>query len=155
MTYPEIAEFFELYVKNANPLPIDEYYGKLGIKYSAKVNTGKQVSSLGLHIGLPDGKFRFMRVNDNMAALGVQVNDELVAINGAEVTMQNAQEIMVGLKQLAIGEEYQMKIRRDEEEIDVTAKVFSQEKVNRHVFELDPDATEDEVALRAIWMKNL
>jgi predicted metalloprotease with PDZ domain len=31
MTYPEILEFFERYVQHAEPLPISEYYGKLGI----------------------------------------------------------------------------------------------------------------------------
>jgi len=31
MTYPEIAEFFEMYVKTASPLPMEEYYGQLGI----------------------------------------------------------------------------------------------------------------------------
>jgi predicted metalloprotease with PDZ domain len=32
MTYPEIGEFFEMYVKNAEPLPMAEYYGELGIE---------------------------------------------------------------------------------------------------------------------------
>ncbi len=31
MTYPEVQDFFERYVKHAEPLPISEYYGKLGI----------------------------------------------------------------------------------------------------------------------------
>ncbi|MFK5878865.1 MAG: hypothetical protein QM478_05140 [Flavobacteriaceae bacterium] len=35
-TYPEIAEFFELYVKKATPLPYKEYYQKIGIQYNAK-----------------------------------------------------------------------------------------------------------------------
>ena len=33
-TYPEIADFFEKYVKNANPLPIEDYFKKIGIKYT-------------------------------------------------------------------------------------------------------------------------
>ncbi len=33
MTYPEIADFFDKYVKNANPLPHEEYYGKLGFEF--------------------------------------------------------------------------------------------------------------------------
>ncbi|MFQ5747350.1 MAG: peptidase [Gemmatimonadota bacterium] len=31
MTYPEIGDFFDRYVKEAEPLPIEAYYGKLGI----------------------------------------------------------------------------------------------------------------------------
>ena len=33
-TYPEIADFFEKYIKNANPLPIEDYFKKIGIKYT-------------------------------------------------------------------------------------------------------------------------
>jgi predicted metalloprotease with PDZ domain len=33
MTYPEINDFFAKYVRAAEPLPIAEYYGKLGITY--------------------------------------------------------------------------------------------------------------------------
>ena len=146
---------FELYVKNANPLPIAEYYAKLGIKYIPKVNTGEQVSTLGLHVGFPDEKFRLMRINKKMAALGLEVNDELIAINATEVTMQNAQQILVGLQKLPIGEEYKIKVRRGDEEIDVTAKVLSQEKIKKHVFKLDEDASDDQKTLREIWLKNL
>ena len=35
-THPEIAEFFELYVKKATPLPYNEYYQKIGIQYDAE-----------------------------------------------------------------------------------------------------------------------
>lgn len=154
VTYPEIEEFFELYVKNANPLPIAEYYGKLGISYTAKVKTGKQVPSLGLHIGVPEGKFTFMKVNDKLAKLGLQANDELVAINGEVVTMGNAQNILASLKKLKIGEEYNITASRGIEKFKVTAEVYSKEKVNKHVFALNEDATDDQKELREVWMKN-
>ena len=32
MTYPEIGEFFEAYVRGTEPLPIDEYFGWIGIE---------------------------------------------------------------------------------------------------------------------------
>jgi len=32
MTYPEIGDFFDRYVKAAESLPLEEYYGKLGIR---------------------------------------------------------------------------------------------------------------------------
>lgn len=34
-TYPEIAEFMDLYVKKATALPLSEYYQKIGVKYNA------------------------------------------------------------------------------------------------------------------------
>jgi predicted metalloprotease with PDZ domain len=154
MTYPEIEDFFEQYVKNANPLPVSEYYGKLGISYSPKVKTGKQVATLGMHIGVPEGKFTFMKVNDELLKLGLQANDQLVAINGEEVIMENAQSIFVGLRKLEIGEEYKIMARRDDKEFEMTAQVYSQEKINKHVFKLMDDISNNQIELREAWLKN-
>lgn len=41
MTYPEVADFFNNYIKQANPLPLEEYYAKVGIKYSAEKTIGE------------------------------------------------------------------------------------------------------------------
>lgn len=156
VTYPEIEEFFELYVKNANPLPMAEYYGKLGINYTPKVKTGKQVASMGMHIGVPEGKFTFMKVNKELAELGLQANDELVAINGEVLTMQNAQQVLVSLKKMEIGAEYKITAKRGEEkEFEVMAKIYSTEKIKKHVFELDTEAIDSKKALREVWTKNL
>lgn len=155
VTYPEIEEFFELYVKNANPLPMAEYYGKLGINYTPKVKTGKQISSLGIHLGVPEGKIVFMKVNENLGATGIQTNDELVAINGENISMKNVNQILSNLKKLEIGEEYKMKIRRGEEVLEITSKMFSKEKIHKHVFEIDPNATDSQTKLREAWMKNM
>lgn len=38
-TYPEIGDFFSKYVKNAEPLPLAEYYEKIGIMYNAEKKT--------------------------------------------------------------------------------------------------------------------
>ncbi|MFN3317076.1 MAG: hypothetical protein ACK40K_09710 [Raineya sp.] len=38
-TYPEIADFFNRYVKNAEPLPLEEYYAKIGILYDKSKKT--------------------------------------------------------------------------------------------------------------------
>ncbi len=35
MTHPEIGDFFQRYVVDAEPLPLTEYYAKVGIRYSA------------------------------------------------------------------------------------------------------------------------
>ncbi|MEP2026076.1 MAG: peptidase [Reichenbachiella sp.] len=41
MTYPEVADFFEKYVKNDEPLPLKEYYAKVGITYLAEKTVGE------------------------------------------------------------------------------------------------------------------
>ncbi len=34
MTYPEVGEFFRGYIVNAQPLPFEEYFAKIGIRYT-------------------------------------------------------------------------------------------------------------------------
>lgn len=41
MTYPEVADFFNKYVKAAEPLPLEEYYEKVGVKFSAEKTVGE------------------------------------------------------------------------------------------------------------------
>jgi predicted metalloprotease with PDZ domain len=38
-TYPEIGDFFNRYVKNAEPLPLAEYYEKIGVLYDKEKRT--------------------------------------------------------------------------------------------------------------------
>lgn len=154
-TYPEIAEFFENYVKKANPLPISEYYGKLGIKFTPEIKTGEQVADIGGHLGVPDGKIRFMELRPEIEEMGLKVKDELIGINDDELSLANANQLLGALMQQEIGHEYTVKVRRGEEEITVPLKVLSKEKVGKFVFELDENATEEQTALREVWMKNM
>ncbi len=155
MTHPEIADFFERYVKNAEPLPIAEYYGKLGIKYSGEMHTGKQIASLGMGITFKDGRFLLVGVSPEMQKQGVRDGDFVVACNGKPVKLETVQEIGQELKQMQAGQTYELTIERDQHESTLKLEVLSKEQVNRHVFELDPNATAAQLALRQAWMRNL
>ena len=155
MTYPEIGDFFENYVKNANPLPIAEYFEKIGVKYIPEVETNERVISLGGHVAVPDGKLRYMKISDELKEMGVMVNDEIIGVDGVEVTLKNANEIYGQLMQKEIGDPYKLTVRRGEEVIDLDVKMLSEPKNAKHVFELNEEASEDQKALRAIWMKNI
>ena len=155
MTYPEIGDFFENYVKNANPLPIAEYFEKIGVKYIPEVETNERVISLGGHVAVPDGKLRYMKISDELKEMGVMVNDEIIGVDGVEVTLKNANEIYGQLMQKEIGDPYKLTVRRGEEVIDLDVKMLSEPKNAKHVFELNKEASEDQKALRAIWMKNI
>lgn len=154
-TYPEIAEFFELYVKNANPLPMAEYYGLLGIKFTPEINTGEQVADLGGQLGVPDGKIRFLKLRPEMEEMGLKLNDELVGLNGEALSLANANQLIGGLMQQPIDYEYEVTVKRGEEDLTIPIKVLSKDKVSRFVFELDENATAEQKAMREIWSKNL
>lgn len=41
MTYPEVADFFTKYVKGAEPLPLEAYYAKVGVKFYPEKTVGE------------------------------------------------------------------------------------------------------------------
>lgn len=155
MTYPEIADFFDKYIKNANPLPVGDYFGKLGINYTPEAKTGKTVPTLGMGFDVPDGKIRLVKIKDELKQLGLMDNDELVSINGTPVTLQNGREIIGKLNQQPIGHEYDITVKRDDKDVTIKSKILSKEEVVLHSFEVNADATAQQVALREAWMKNL
>lgn len=155
MTYPEIADFFNKYVQNANPLPMTEYYAKLGIKYTPETKTGKKVASLGMGFGVTDGKIRFTSLRDELKTFGLMVDDELLAINGTAVSLQNGQSVLMGLTKQPIDSDYEVKVKRGTEEVTVKCKVLSKDEIIQHTFEIDPSSSEKQTALRNAWLKNL
>ncbi|GAB3830303.1 peptidase M61 [Pontibacter rugosus] len=91
-TYPEIGAFFNSYVKNTAPLPLVEYYSKVGIDYVASEKNGEKTKALGYTFAVPDGKLRLVKVVENARQFGLQEGDALVALNGTAVTLQNANQ---------------------------------------------------------------
>src|SRR5690606_31500622 len=129
MTYPEIKNFFTMYVKEANPLPMAEYFGKLGIRYTPEISTGERVSTLGISLGAPDGKIRIVDMRVELKEMGLMVNDELAAVNGTALTFQNARELLTNLNSQPIDTEYTMTVRRGDEEKTIMCKVLSKDEV--------------------------
>lgn len=155
MTYPEIEDFFNKYVKNATPLPIEEYYAKLGIQYTQSVKTGEMVADLGGQLAAPDGKIRFVKLRPELQEAGLQLNDELIGVNNTPLSLNNANQVLGELMQKKANDNYDITVRRDDKEIKISLKVLSKEKINTHLFEVNESSTEKQNALREIWKKNL
>ncbi len=154
MTYPEIDEFFELYVKNANPLPIKEYYAKIGIDYQRLHKTGEMVPSLGYGLIAPSGKITIAEPTDSITELGIEANDIMYKINGNDVSLQNARMVIGTLAQQPIGYEYELTVLRDGEEKTFTSRMIAKEEVKEHLFSVDEEASTEAIELRKLWKQN-
>lgn len=154
LTYPEVGDFFEKYVKNANPLPMEEYYAKIGITYIPEIKGEEEVPTVGGNLGVPDGKLRFVNLHPDIIEMGLQLNDELIGYNGEEVTLNNVNQLLGGLLHADIGFEYEVTVRRGEEELNIPLKILSQKQVQKFVFLVDENASESAVKLREAWMRN-
>ncbi|MEJ8755972.1 peptidase [Pontibacter sp. H259] len=154
-TYPEITDFFDRYVKSAEPLPVGDYFQKIGINYQPSVATGKKVKSLGYAIGAPGGVLSLTQVDAVMQSTGLQPGDEITALDGVAVSLGNANQVLPKLGTLNPGDSYTLTIKRAGEEKNIVCQIQNQDEVQKHVFDVAAQPTPQQQALRTTWMKNL
>ncbi len=155
MTYPEIRPFFELYVRDTRPLPLRELFARVGVEYLPEVRTGEMVASFGVQVGLHGDRLAFVGVGEVALECGLVAGDVLLSMDELDVTMATAQQAFTKLHTLGADEPFDLKVRRGEEEIEMTCAKKLVEKVDKHVLQFDPEATPEQLALREAWLTNL
>jgi predicted metalloprotease with PDZ domain len=151
-TYPEIGELFEKYIKNAEPLPYEDMYAKIGILYEAE-KPGLLPSTTHIQLGMSKQGLIINNPNRQLRQFGFVNGDLLLEINNEGVTMENIRNLSERLNKLPVGSEYTIKVKRDSDEITVRGKTFS--SVEKYNFSELPNATAQQLALRNAWMKQL
>ncbi|MCB2409249.1 peptidase [Hymenobacter lucidus] len=157
LTYPEIGDFFARYVQRAEPLPLQDYYAKVGIRYVPVLHTGQRVVALGNHnpsFRLAGNTVQLTELPDTWQTGGVAVGDALVAIGGTAITPETLQTAFTELKNRKAGEDYELTLRREGVEKKVRLRLIEKEEIKRYNFAVAPDATPAQLALRQIWLKN-
>lgn len=151
-TYPEIADFINRYIKGTDPLPISEYFAKLGIDYKESAGVDSSKISLGLGIGVKNNKLIITKV-DSQVNDGVRPGDYIAKFNGDEVTLQNAQEKFSFVRSLKVGDSFTVTVDRNGEQKDV--KITMLPRPIKHLLKVKEDPTDEQLLLRSAWMKNL
>ena len=155
LTYPEIGDFFARYVQQAQPLPLAEYYAKVGVQYSPMLRTGRQVGTLGSGFSLEAGNLVFQEVGKTLQACGVAPGDQLVAYQGQEVKAQTVQAVLNKIRSSKPNEEYEMTLRRAGSEKRIRCRLQGKEEVDRYQLTALPNPTPAQLALRQAWLENL
>ena len=151
-TFPEISDFINKYIKGTEKLPVAEYFGKLGIDYKEFVGVDSTRISLGFGLGMKDGKF-IVNTVERPSDEGVKSGDYIIKVNGEEVTLQNAQTKFGFMRTMKVGESFNLTVQRGEEQKEI--KVAMQPRQIKHQFKISENATEEQLSLRSVWMKNL
>jgi hypothetical protein len=169
MTYPEIGDFFNKYVKGIEPLPYARLMESFGVEYVEE----ERFKDYSLGIGSSDinaipieNKPRLYiatteHLNEMGKALGFQKDDVLIKINGETIPDLGPQlgeffaRHRVGLKDggvLSYGV-----LRRDAngelKEIELKANVIQIELSRKHLLAFKGNATSEQLALRDSWLK--
>lgn len=155
ITYPEIRDFLDKFVKNTNPLPIAEVFNKVGINYVGEVRTGNKILTAGYELFVPAGRIRLRAVTPKLKEMGLQDSDELIGFNEYETRLDNINEWAGKMQTLKIGELYSLKVRRGEDEKTMQCKLIEIDEVLQHVFTVLELKNEGQKSLHESWMKNL
>jgi predicted metalloprotease with PDZ domain len=137
----DFSDFFKRYVRDVEVLPYDEAFANVGLRL---VKTqAKEPYDLGLsfHVG-PERQYIITNVRNNSPAenAGLQAGDVVVAFATKE------------LARLKPGDSVPITVKRDRRTIK-TNIVVGQPEVFDYTLAEKPDATAEQKALRAAWLK--
>jgi predicted metalloprotease with PDZ domain len=169
MTYPEIGDFFNKYVKGAEPLPLAEELSWVGVDYTPEEkfkDYSLGLSQADVDVMTYEGKpYLYIAKDDKLnemgKMLGFKQGDILVKINGeiipdlgpqlGEFLARQRGSIKEG-KPLTFGV-----LRKDEKgemkEIELAANAFKVDLSRKHVIEFNNTPTAEQLALRDSWLK--
>jgi len=165
MTYPEIEKFLRTYVSGKEPLPLEQVFYSVGVSFQPKVETKDSVYSMG-RIGLSfDRETKRLVVtdiadmNDFGKAMGYRKNDEIVSINGVEITQANTQEYFKNFQNITkAGENFIVKVMRKDDKgedklVELKGVMVKSPVVKFNVVEFSAAATPEQLTLRNYWLK--
>jgi predicted metalloprotease with PDZ domain len=145
-----LSDFFDRYVRNTEVLPYDEALSYVGLKL---VKTQRaQPYNAGLTVDAEEETgLRISNVRNNSPAedAGLDVGDEIVNLAGGKVTRQTW---LATLARYKPGDSVPITVKRDRKTI-TTKIIMGQPDRFEYKIEFKADATEDQKALRAAWLK--
>jgi predicted metalloprotease with PDZ domain len=158
MTYPAIGEFLRTHVEGTTPINYDEFFEMVGLTKDQKEVETNYIFAGGQNI-IFDGDqnsgtifFSNMALKNSFwASQGIQAGDVIKKVNGSDLTMQNAQQIIGGMFAWKEGMDITMELERDGETINIEATLTKATAVTESIVE-DENASAQQIALRKAWL---
>ena len=158
MTYPSLADFFNTHVIGDIPINYNDFFAKVGLEIAeGKIETNYILMN-GAPIVSGDGQkgtiFFTEAVLENSfwAEHGAQPNDVIKTIDGTDVSIQNANQVLQQVFHWKSGQDVEVKLERDGEGIIINTTTTKTYTTGKGIFE-KADATDAQKALRKSWLK--
>ncbi|MFC0604327.1 M61 family metallopeptidase [Winogradskyella pulchriflava] len=159
MTYPSVGEFLKTHVEGDIPINYNEFFEMVGLTMGESEVPTNYIFAGGQNI-IFDGDqakgtifFSPMALKNSFwASQGVQAGDVIKKVNGAELTLQNAQQVIGGMFSWQEGQEFSMDLERNGETIILKGTLTKATAKSESIIE-DPNATEAQKEVRVAWLK--
>lgn len=163
ITYPEIGDFLVKHVGGSAPLPFQDILSSVGINFAAE-KTVKKLSLGKPGIGYDQATSRLkvtntLNISDFAKKLGLKDGDQLVSINGNEITLETAQEVFTNFQTLTPeGSKVKMVVARPDKEgqfknVTLKAKATLTESKEKNVVSAMATPSEEQLQLRKYWLE--
>jgi len=159
MTYPSVGEFLKTHVEGDVPINYNDFFTKVGLTIGESVVPTNYIFAGGQNI-IFDGDqeqgtifFSPMALNNSFwKEQGIQAGDVIKKVNGADLTLTNAQQVVGGMFGWQEGQEITMDLERNGEPVMIKTTLTKATAISQGLIE-DENATEAQNALRAAWLK--
>lgn len=158
MTYPSVGEFLKTYVEGDVPINYDEFFTMVGLKRGTEQQTNYIFA--GDQNIIFDGDqekgtvfFSPMALKNSFwASQGIQAGDVIKKVNGSDLTLANAQQIVGDMFGWQEGQEITMELERNGSSVLINTKLTKAMATSESLVE-DENATEAQNSLRRAWLK--
>lgn len=151
-----LDDIYRKYINGTESISFNSYLGYAGL-YLVNEYEGKENPSLGVATAVKDGKVIITAVQRGSAAWndGLNVNDELIAINDYRITgatdTKGVSDLVKNISSKKVGEKIKAIISRDGiiKTVDIT---IARAVAGKYSIEIDKSATDEQLAIRKIWL---
>jgi len=158
MTYASVGQFLKTHVEGTTPIDYSVFFEKVGLTTAEKEIPTNYIFAGGQNLIFDADQakgtifFSSMALNNSFwAGQGIQPGDVIKKVNGTELTLATAQQVIGGMVAWQEGQEITMELERDGETIDLKTVLTKATGMSK-TLTIDENATEKQVALRNAWL---
>ncbi len=159
MTYPSVGEFLNTHVQGDVPINYNAFFEMVGLVQGETEVETNYIFAGGQNIIFDADQEKGILFFSAMAlknsfwkAQGVQEGDIITKVNGKELNLLNAKEVLGGMFLWQEGQEITMDLERNGEPVVIKTTLTKAFAKSEGLVE-NPEATEGQKSLRAAWLK--
>jgi predicted metalloprotease with PDZ domain len=158
MTYPSVGDFLNTHVVGDFPINYSAFFEKVGLEIGESKIKANYIMMDNAPIVSGDGQkgtifFTSAALQNSFwAAQGVQENDVIKSIDGTDLTLTNANQVLQEVFMWKPGKDIEVVLDRNGEEIVIKTTTTQGYTTGEGLIEKQ-DATEAQLALRNAWLK--
>ena len=153
MTFPEIEQFIEDHIMNNTAFDFKKLMAVVGVSYIEQRTNEEGAPVMGLNFDTDEkGNIVIKGFTPEYKGDQLRVGDKIQKVFDMDFNSVNYPVITEKIHGMKPGDTYDIQIKRGEDELKIQEALFT--KIDQHVLETDPQATERALTLRKKLLSN-